>query len=304
MPASVRWSSFFDSEFSAPTRRVPPEPGTLRKESLPPESDTTANVEGMTEEVRRVRRMDRAKSRFLATVSHELRTPLTAIDTYAEALLDEVLGELNDGQRDAVGSIQSATRQLLSMVDEILTFSRSSSEGGELTLERFPVGELVAEVHASHESLIRKKGLDFRSRVREGTPALFADRAKATQVLANLLANAIDFTPSGGEIEVRAGPVDSGEWARLEVEDTGVGVPPEDRQRIFEKFVRGREADRRRVGGTGLGLSIASQFVELHGGEIGVESTVGEGSCFHFTLPTRKNESFVAAHRELAGEPD
>lgn len=295
---------------------MPPESNVT--DSAPPESEVTGGASGesetpdgtpdspgdMTEEVRRVRRMDRAKSRFLATVSHDLRTPLTAIDTYAEALLEEVLGELNDRQRDAVDSIQNAAHQLLDMVDEILAFSRSSSEGSELRPESFEVGKLVAEVHASHESLLRKKDLDFRSEIDRDIPALFADRAKATQILANLLANAIDFTPGGGEIEIRARPTSSGEWVRVEVEDTGLGVPPEDRQRIFEKFVRGREADRARVGGTGLGLSIARQFVGQHGGDIGVESTVGEGSCFHFTLPTRRNESFFTAHRAAPAEPD
>lgn len=265
---------------------------TADAEGTPPERDE------LLREINRLRRREESRSRFLATVSHELRTPLTAILTYAEALADGVLGDLEGRQADAVESIQGATRQLLDRVEEILEFARGTKDRAELRPEPFDAEDLVSEVYASHESLIRRKDLTFRSEVHGATPRLFADRAKVTHTLNNLLSNAIDFTPAGGSIEVRVGPADRGGWARVEVMDTGVGVAPEDRERIFEKFARGRETADRSLGGTGLGLSIAREFVEFHGGEIGVESELGRGSRFHFTLPTLENRAFVEQHRE------
>jgi signal transduction histidine kinase len=266
--------------------------------------------EDLIRELDRLQRREKARNRFLATVSHEFRTPLTAILTYAEALNDGVLGNLADEQRDAVASIQGATRQLLSMVEEILEFSRDDGDRSELQPEPFEAGELVSEVLASHESLLRRKDLAFSVEVAEDTPPLFADRARTTHTLNNLLANAIDFTPAGGSVAIRVEPRgEDRRWIRIVVEDTGIGIPPEDQERIFEKFVRGREPPDRTLGGTGLGLSIATEFVEMHGGEIGVESEPGEGSRFHFTLPTLENRTFVSHHRadgssSPSGEPE
>lgn len=254
--------------------------------------------EELIRELERLRRREKARNRFLATVSHEFRTPLTAILTYAEALYDGILGDLDEGQRDAVESIQGATRQLLSMVEEILEFSRDDRDRSELEPEPFEAGELIAEIRGSHDSLLRRKDLAFSVEVADDTPPLFADRAKTTHTLNNLLANAIDFTPEGGSVAIRVEPQDEDRrWIRVEVEDTGIGISPEDQERIFEKFVRGPEPSDRTLGGTGLGLSIATEFVEMHGGEIGVESEPGEGSCFHFTLPTLENRTFVSRHR-------
>lgn len=266
-------------------------------------SDQTTDshgLEGLQREVRELRNLETARSQFLATVSHELRTPLTAIHTYAEALIDGTLGEMEDDQQDAVRSIVRATRQALDMVDEILAFSRSGGESAELAPTSFDFTDLLAEIRSTHESLLRRKGLDFRVEVNGDLPNLFADRNKSEQALGNLVANAIEFTPEGGRVEVRGTVRSEGEWLEIEVRDTGVGIPVERQEEIFEEFVSLDEDVERELGGTGLGLSIARRIVELHGGRIGVESDRGRGSRFYFTLPTERNDAFVSEHRERA----
>lgn len=253
-------------------------------------------------EVRELRNLETARSQFLATVSHELRTPLTAIHTYAEALTDGTLGEMDEDQSDAVRSIARATRQALVMVDEILAFSRSGGESAELAPSSFHFRDLLSEIRSTHESLLERKRLDFSVRANGELPCLFADRNKTEQALGNLVANAIEFTPEGGRVEVRGAARSDGEWIQIEVVDTGVGIPVERQDDIFEEFVSLDEDVERELGGTGLGLSIARRIVELHGGRIGVESDRGRGSCFYFTLPTERNEAFVADHHERAGE--
>lgn len=259
-------------------------------------------VEGLQRELRELRNLETARSQFLATVSHELRTPLTAIHAYAEALVDGTLGELQTDQRDAVESIARATRQALEMVDEILAFSRSGGESAELTPSSFEFADLLGEIRTTHESLLRRKDLDFEVEANGDLPRLFADRNKTEQALGNLVANAIEFTPTGGRIVVRGAVRNGGQWIEIEVRDTGVGIPAERQEEIFEEFVSLDEDVERELGGTGLGLSITRRIVELHGGRIGVESARGRGSRFYFTLPTERNESFVAEHRERAPE--
>lgn len=273
---------------------------------MSPEPETsTEQSEELERRVRELRSRETAGPRFLATVSHELRTPLTAIRTYAEALGDEVLGELNERQSDAVSSIHSATSQLLDMVEEILVYSRSGGQDVDLQPEEFEAGELVEQIRGTHESLLASKDLDLRVDVAEGIPALFADRSKIARALGNLVSNAIDFTPEEGRIAIRIGPANGGEeWARIEVEDTGRGIEDELQSEIFREFVRADGGEQRELGGTGLGLYIARRFVELHGGEIGVESTVGRGSRFHFTLPTIHNAPFRTGHPEAASAGD
>lgn len=276
---------------------------------MSPEPETgTEHTEELERKLRELRNLETAKSQFLATVSHELRTPLTAIRTYAEALGDEVLGDLNERQSDAVSSIRSATDQLLDMVEEILAYSRSGGQEVDLRPEEFEADDLVEQARATHESLLMSKDIDLRIDVADDTPALFADRSKTAHALGNLVSNAIDFTPEGGRIEIRVGPANGGRgWARIEVEDTGRGIEDDVQSEIFREFVRADEGQERELGGTGLGLYIARRFVELHGGEIGVESTLGRGSRFHFTLPTVHNEpvrSGRAAPSDAASDGD
>jgi two-component system sensor histidine kinase BarA len=229
-----------------------------------------------------------AKSQFLANVSHELRTPLTAIVTYGEVLRDGLLGDLNRRQREAVQSVIGSSRQLLTMIEEILTYARAGARAVELEPSEFPIADVIDSVRDMSASLIRKKGLAFESAVKPDVPVARADRDKIIHVLTNLIGNAIEFTPADdGFIHVAAARWEKDPaWICVSVEDNGIGIAPEHREMIFREFAQVDSSRARQYHGTGLGLAIAKNFVNLHGGEIGVESELGRGSLFYFTLPS------------------
>jgi signal transduction histidine kinase len=230
---------------------------------------------------------DALKTQFLANISHDLRTPLTAMITHAEILRDGILGDLSERQRESVVAIINGGRQLLESVGEILTYARGAA--GQLTLSRseFRVEEVIAQVSALNESLVAKKGLTLDVEVEPGLSPLHADREKIAHVLANLLGNAIDFTPAGGRVWVSARHVagDPGPSLLAEVGDSGIGIAPEHHDLIFREFAQVDASASRRHHGTGLGLTIARKLVELHGGRIWLQSSLGEGSRFFFTIP-------------------
>src|SRR3712207_4659294 len=233
---------------------------------------------------------DALKTQFLANISHDLRTPLTAIITHAEILRDGILGELNDRQQESVAGIISGGRQLLSMVGEILTYARG--EANQLTLARseFDLASVIKQVAEVSEPLAAKKDQMLTVDIDQDLPRLYADREKVAHVLGNLLSNAIDFTPAGGRIWViarRVANTDSGFSALVEVGDSGIGIAPEHHELVFREFAQVDASASRQHHGTGLGLAIARKFVELHGGRIWLESAVGQGSRFYFTVPYR-----------------
>ncbi len=244
-------------------------------------------IEELEMSLRELRNLDVAKSQFLANVSHELRTPLTAIVTYGEVMRDGLLGDLTLRQREAVQSVIGSSRQLLTMIEEILTFARTSARAIELEPSQFDIEEPIAAVHQMSASLLRKKRIRFETRVGEGVPKARADRDKVIHVLTNLVGNAIDFTPPEGTIRVavRRHPRDA-RWLEVVVEDSGIGIDPQHHEMIFREFAQVDSSRARRHHGTGLGLAIARNFVQLHGGEIWVESELGKGSQFFFTLPS------------------
>jgi two-component system sensor histidine kinase ChiS len=253
-----------------------------------PASDATARrIEELEKSLRELRNVDVAKSQFLANVSHELRTPLTAIVTYGEVLRDGLLGAVNERQREALNSVISSSRQLLGMIEEILTYARTNARAIELEPTELDLHAVVHDVHQMSASLIRKKRLHFETKVADGLPLARADRDKVLHVLGNLIGNAIDFTPADGLIRVEArryrrDPA----WLEIVVSDTGVGIAPEHHEMIFREFAQVDSSRARRHHGTGLGLAIARNIMGLHGGEIWVESELGDGSRFHFTLPS------------------
>jgi two-component system, NarL family, sensor histidine kinase BarA len=243
-------------------------------------------IEELELSLRELRNVDVAKSQFLANVSHELRTPLTAIVTYGEVLRDGLLGEINTRQSEAVQSVIGSSRQLLSMIEEILTYARTNARAIELEPTHFPLEEVVEAVHQMSASLIRKKKLHFETRIDTSLPCVEADRDKVIHVLGNLIGNAIEFTPSEGFIRISAEPsVRRDGWLQVMVEDSGIGIDPQHHEMIFREFAQVDSSRSRRHHGTGLGLAIARNFIQLHGGEIWVESELGKGSRFFFTLP-------------------
>ena len=234
---------------------------------------------------------DALKTQFLSNISHDLRTPLTAIITHAEILRDGILGDVTLKQKDSISTIIAGGRQLLDMIAEILMHARDSSEPLTLVESEFSIHEVVEQVTALNESLVAKKGLSLERYLSPSLPPVRGDRDKIIHVLTNLLGNAFEFTPSGGRVWVDAGmaPEDPQNVVMIEVGDTGRGIAPDHHELIFREFAQVDSSASRAHHGTGLGLTIARRFVELHGGRIWVESELGQGSRFFFTLPVKRS---------------
>ena len=234
----------------------------------------------------------RHKSEFLANMSHELRTPLNAVLGYAELIQDGIYGEVSTKMQGVLERIQQNGRHLLGLINDVLDLSKI--EAGQLTLAPvdYSLRELVLDVVSSTEALAAEKKLVLEVDVPSDLPRGRGDERRLTQVLLNLVSNAIKFTEAGS-VTIRA-KVEDGSF-QVAVTDTGVGIAPEHRERIFEEFQQVDTSSTRRKGGTGLGLAIARRIVELHGGRIWVESTPGQGSTFAFTLPLRVGAQEKAA---------
>ena len=237
--------------------------------------------------VERLTEADRVKSNFLATVSHELRTPLTSVIGYSEMLLEGVAGPLNEEQREYVRTVMEKGDQLLQLITGILDISRV--EAGQMKFERLPfdLAEVVSVALSTVAPHARQRKLKLSCTVPDDLPRLLGDRDKIRQVLLNLLGNAVKFTPEGGAIDIGAKEVAEGpaRMVRVSVRDTGIGVPREHHHRVFDPFFQVDNTSTREYGGTGLGLNIVRRFIEAHGGRVWVESELGAGATFHFTLP-------------------
>jgi PAS domain S-box-containing protein len=252
--------------------------------------DYTDNLERMvaekTAELREVNselvRANQLKSQFLANMSHELRTPLNAIMGFAEAIRDGVAGEPTAEQREFSEDIYQAGCQLLGMINDILDLAKVEAGAMELTLEPCDLAMLIDEVVRVARGLARRKSIELRGDVEPRPLMITADALKVKQVLYNLLSNAIKFTGAGGKVfvEARLGR----ETAEIRVSDTGIGIAPGDLLCIFDEFRQVDSSLTRKHEGTGLGLALTRRLVELHGGEITVESEFGKGSTFIVTL--------------------
>ncbi|HYC52212.1 MAG TPA: HAMP domain-containing sensor histidine kinase [Gemmatimonadaceae bacterium] len=240
-------------------------------------------------EIADMRSRDALKTQFLANISHDLRTPLTAVITHAEILRDGMLGPLNEKQEQSVRGIIAGGRQLLEQVGEILTYARGSANQLTITPSTFGVEEVIDQVVRINQSLLAKKGLELEVKVSPDLKQIFADREKVAHIIGNLFGNAIDFTPLGGRVWIHADPDGAGNSAVVQVGDTGIGIAPEHHDFIFGEFAQVDATASRQHHGTGLGLTIAQKLVELHGGRIWVESELGGGSRFYFSIPYSKN---------------
>ena len=234
-------------------------------------------------DVTRERAVDRMKSEFVSLVSHELRTPLTSIKGYIDLLLADDAGALNDEQRDFLDVVKSNSDRLVSLISDLLDISRM--ESGSVELQRSPValGPLIEDVAASFRPEIERTRQRLRLDTPPDLPSVLGDPDRLVQVLTNLISNAHKYTPAGGHIEVAARP--EGHAIRVDVRDSGIGISPQDQAQLFTRFFRAKNRATQEVGGTGLGLMITRSLVLMHGGDIQVESTPGEGSTFSFTLP-------------------
>jgi signal transduction histidine kinase len=229
---------------------------------------------------------DALKTQFLSNISHDLRTPLAAIITHAEILRDGMLGELNQKQRESVKGIVSGGQQLLDMVDEILTYVRGAGDQLTLTRTEFSIVELIDQVRMLNQALAAKKKLTIERVSGDDLPPVYADRDKLKHVIANLIGNAIKFTPEGGRIWISLSRYGrNGEELVVEVGDTGRGIAEENHELVFREFAQVDASPSRPHHGTGLGLAIARKLVEMHDGTIWVESELGKGSRFFFRIP-------------------
>ena len=223
-----------------------------------------------------------SKSQFLATMSHELRTPLTGIIGYTELLDEEVTGPLNPQQKHQLGRIKASAWHLVTIIDEILLFARVEAGREQIRLGDFDLTALVQESVGILEQQARAKGVALAATLPDASLPMESDQGKVRQVLLNLIGNALKFTDEGFvQVDLTA---DDG-LARVRVQDTGSGIPEDQRQRIFEAFTQADGSNTRRQGGTGLGLTVSRHLAELLGGSLELEATSAEGSTFLLTIP-------------------
>ncbi|HEX5020631.1 MAG TPA: GAF domain-containing protein, partial [Candidatus Binatia bacterium] len=233
---------------------------------------------------RQIEAANRHKSEFLANMSHELRTPLNAIIGFSEVLLDPTMQVTDDERLQFLTDVLSSGKHLLGLINEILDLAKVEAGKMELQIEPALLQDVIEAVSNTMRPLAVKKSIDLRAECDERLALIQMDGARVKQVLLNLVGNAVKFTPETGKVWIRANAANS--EVQIEVSDTGAGIPPEDREQIFLEFRQlGRDAGKPQ--GTGLGLALAKKFVEMHGGRIWVESEMGKGSTFTFTLPNR-----------------
>ncbi len=234
----------------------------------------------------------RHKSQFLANMSHELRTPLNAILGYTELIADGIYGEVPEKMREVLERVQQSGRHLLGLINDILDLSKIEAGQLVLALGDYSMEAVVGTVATAVEALATEKKLRLEVTVEPDLPLGRGDERRLNQVLLNLVGNAIKFTEAGS-VGVRAGLTDGA--FLVSVTDTGPGVAESDREKIFEEFQQAAQSTKRAKGGTGLGLAIARRIVEMHGGRLWVESTLGQGSTFSFTVPIRVEQPVVVA---------
>lgn len=245
-------------------------------------------------DITELRKLERVRRDFVANVSHEFKTPLTAIQGFAETLLG---GAIDDPQNRLrfLEIILEHSRRLARLTDDLLKLSKMDADKLELEIRRLNVAQFVESCIETTQRTAAEKDLRVSVNLQQPLPDIAADRRRLAEVLQNLLDNAMQYTPAGGQIMVGASA--NGAEVNITVSDTGIGIPQADQSRIFERFYRVDVARSREVGGTGLGLSISKHLVEAHGGRIWVESAVGQGSQFHFTVPIFDRRASVRAPR-------
>ncbi len=228
---------------------------------------------------------DRVKSEFVATVSHELRTPMTSIKGYADLLLLGAAGDITEEQRRFLEVVKANADRLSALVNDLLDISRIEQGGVDLELRPVNLGEVISDVMISMEGRRENDGrnLEMQTVIPDDLPAIEADYDRVTQILINLVSNGYQYTPDGGSIRVEVTPEDSG--IQINVSDTGIGIPEDAQQRIFERFFRGEDPLVMKTAGTGLGLSIVQHLVKMHNGRVWFESKEGEGTTFSVWLP-------------------
>jgi signal transduction histidine kinase len=262
---------------------TPPEKPALGDEDIISQLDMIA--EALVRSSERLRALDELKSQFLSNVSHELHTPLTSIKGYADNLLDGVVGELDERQRKYMERISQNSERLVKMINDLLSLSRIEAGRIEFDPANLLLYSLMEEMVFEFTNIAERKGVSLSFNCPSDL-SIFADGDKLREVIINLVDNAIKFTPSGGRVTLQA--EDREKYVDISVEDTGIGIPPESLDEIFDRFHQVQRKERGSREGIGIGLAIVKSLVELHGGNVTVRSEPGRGSRFTVTLPREK----------------
>jgi signal transduction histidine kinase len=233
---------------------------------------------------RQLEAASRHKSEFLANMSHELRTPLNAIIGFSEVLAEKMFGDVNDKQAEYLQDILESGRHLLSLINDILDLSKIEAGRMELEPAAFDLPSAIENALILVRERASRRAIRLGSTIDTRLGMISGDERKVKQVLLNILSNALKFTPEGGRIDIDARL--HADRAEVSVTDTGVGIAPGDQEAVFEEFRQVGATDKK-AEGTGLGLALSRRFIELHGGQISVQSEIGHGSTFTFTLPVR-----------------
>src|SRR5262249_41901327 len=234
-------------------------------------------------DVTQERELDRMKTEFVSQVSHELRTPLTAIKGFTDLLLDGDAGELNDEQQEYLNIVKSNVDRLVALINDLLDISRIESGRIKLDVTPLDVAAIVGSVVTMMRTLLDGKNQTLTAELPPDLRLARGDHDRVVQVITNPDSNAHKYTPGGGSIRISAENADG--MVRIAVTDNGMGIPAEDVPKLFARFFRVDSSITRVIGGTGLGLSIVKSLVELQGGTVSVETELGRGSTFAFTLP-------------------
>ena len=234
-----------------------------------------------------LRELDKLKSQFLANMSHELRTPLNSIIGFSRVIMKGIDGPITDIQEQDLSAIYNAGHHLLKMINDILDISKIDAGKMELTFEDVYLPDIIESVMSTARGLIKDKPVRLITAIADDLPTITADSTRVRQILLNLISNSAKFTDEGSiTVTARKQTGANGQpEIYISVTDTGIGITPEDSKKLFQPFVQVDGSPTRKTGGTGLGLSITRLLVELHGGEINLESDIGKGSTFYFTLP-------------------
>jgi signal transduction histidine kinase len=246
-----------------------------------------AELERANQELKKI---DEMKSEFVSVASHELRTPLAAIKNAVQLMLQGKTGEINENQAKFLSMAERNINRLTSILNSLLDLSRIESGKIGLKFEEMDLRGSIEFILSSLKPQTDGKSIELKMEIPEKLPSVYGDREKVEQILTNLIGNSIKFTPEGGEISVSAKPFDEENMVAISVRDSGIGIPEDQLEKIFEKFHQVEDSLRRSTTGTGLGLAITKGLVEAHHGKIWVESEVGKGSTFTFTLPMSKGE--------------
>lgn len=243
-----------------------------------------------------VSKFDKMKEEFLYVASHELRTPLSVINGFAEILLREKLGGLNDEQKRRIRKILMQGQRLNHIIDEMLDITRIRSGKIEVRRDVFDLVPVLKACLDDHLVVCEQQGINLADGIPDVLPDVVGDLDRVTQVIVNILNNAIKYTDSGGQVSVTASLDKDPDQVRITVKDSGIGIAREDLTRVFSEFYRAQQNHPRKYAGTGLGLSIVRQLVTAQGGKVGVESEgLGKGCLFYFTLPIAKGTKSQAS---------